>query len=110
MKRVLMVPALVIGILLLGAGPASAFNPDTLVTVGSPTTPFSQNKQNEPSVARSMHVSRRDASSSDGAIESTNDCRAALSPPRMTCAITAPAVEVRHSHHSPYAQRCTTYC
>jgi hypothetical protein len=51
MKRVLMVPALVIGILLLAAVPASAFNPDTLVTVGSPTTPFSQNKQNGPAVA-----------------------------------------------------------
>jgi hypothetical protein len=30
---------------------ASAFNADTLVSVGSPATPFSQNKQNEPAVA-----------------------------------------------------------
>src|SRR5690348_9187966 len=30
---------------------ALAFNPDVLVTNGSPTTPFSQNKQNEPALA-----------------------------------------------------------
>jgi hypothetical protein len=33
------------------AGPAHAVNPDTLVTVGSPSSPFSANKQNEPAVA-----------------------------------------------------------
>jgi hypothetical protein len=33
------------------AVPALALNPDTLVSVGSPTSPFSQNKQNEPTVA-----------------------------------------------------------
>jgi hypothetical protein len=36
---------------LAGAGTAAAFNPDVLVTNGSPPTPFSQNKQNEPTVA-----------------------------------------------------------
>ncbi len=30
---------------------ALAYNPDTLVTVGSPTSPFPRNKQNEPAVA-----------------------------------------------------------
>jgi hypothetical protein len=50
MKRLVVLPALVTGMLLVAAGPASAFNPDVLVTNGSPTTPFSQNKQNEPAV------------------------------------------------------------
>ena len=34
---------------------ASAIGSDTLVSVGSPTTPFAQNKQNEPSVAIDAH-------------------------------------------------------
>ena len=36
---------------LAGAGSAAALNPDVLVTNGSPSSPFSQNKQNEPTVA-----------------------------------------------------------
>ena len=50
MKRFVLVPLLVIGMLLVAAASASAFNPDALVTVGSPTAPFSQNKQNEPTI------------------------------------------------------------
>jgi hypothetical protein len=33
------------------AVPAHGLNPDTLITVGSPSSPFSANKQNEPAVA-----------------------------------------------------------
>jgi hypothetical protein len=41
---------LLVGALLLMAGSAAAFNPDNLVTTGSPSLPFSQNKQNEPAI------------------------------------------------------------
>jgi hypothetical protein len=34
-----------------GIPAAIAFNPDTRVSIGSPSTPFSQNKQNEPALA-----------------------------------------------------------
>ena len=50
MKRLVFVPILAIGMVLMTAGPAAAFNQDVLVTNGSPTTPFSQNKQNEPTI------------------------------------------------------------
>jgi hypothetical protein len=48
--RALLVVA-VAALVVAQAGTAVAFNPDTLVTVGSPTGPFSANKQNEPAVA-----------------------------------------------------------
>ncbi len=43
--------AVAVAVALAGAGTAAAFNPDVLVTIGSPASPFSQNKQNEPTVA-----------------------------------------------------------
>jgi hypothetical protein len=51
LRRLLTFSVLIGGSLLLAPGSAVAFNPDTLVTVGSPMSPFSQNKQNEPAVA-----------------------------------------------------------
>src|SRR6266542_6053512 len=42
---------LVVFLVLATAIPALAFNPDTRVSIGSPSTPFSQNKQNEPAIA-----------------------------------------------------------
>ncbi|HEU4978554.1 MAG TPA: sialidase family protein [Solirubrobacteraceae bacterium] len=50
MKRLLAVAALVAAGILVNAAAALAFNGDTLVSTGSPPSPFSQNKQNEPSI------------------------------------------------------------
>ena len=50
MKRLVWLTLLAFGFLLVAAASAAALNPDTLVTVGSPSAPFSENKQNEPTI------------------------------------------------------------
>jgi hypothetical protein len=50
MRRLVSVPLLGIAAALIAAAPAAAFNPDVRVSNGSPPTPFSQNKQNEPTI------------------------------------------------------------
>src|SRR4051812_8330552 len=50
-RRLAAASAVAVAVVLAGAGAAAAFNPDVLVTNGSPPGPFSQNKQNEPAVA-----------------------------------------------------------
>ncbi len=51
MRHVLRALPLVAVAALMLTAVAGAFNPDTRVTIGSPATPFPQNKQNEPAVA-----------------------------------------------------------
>jgi hypothetical protein len=49
--RLLVLPTVSLALLIVTVLPASAFNADTRVSIGSPSTPFSQNKQNEPAMA-----------------------------------------------------------
>src|SRR5438270_11931847 len=51
MKRSVVTVLVTFAILVATISTASAFNPDTRVSVGSPNSPFSQNKQNEPTIA-----------------------------------------------------------
>jgi hypothetical protein len=51
MRKLLATLGVATAIVATVVGLASAFSADTLVTVGSPTTPFAQNKQNEPALA-----------------------------------------------------------
>ena len=51
MKKLFLVTGLLAVLLLSATLVAAAFSADTRVNVGSPPTPFSQNKQNEPALA-----------------------------------------------------------
>jgi hypothetical protein len=57
MRRLSAIPiGVMVGVLLAGSTIASAALPDTLINVGSPPSPFPQNKQNEPTIAVDAHA------------------------------------------------------
>src|SRR5207237_6553211 len=55
-RRLTAVPAVVMAALLAAATVAVAAGSDTRVSIGSPTTPMSADKQNEPAVAVDAHA------------------------------------------------------
>jgi hypothetical protein len=57
MRRLVLIGVLTGAAVLASAATAVAFNPDVLVSNGSPTMPFSQNKQNEPTITADAHTS-----------------------------------------------------
>lgn len=86
--RVRTTPVALIGaaaaLMAMTAAPASAAGGDTLVTNGSPSTTFSQNKQNEPAVAIDAHAPSVVAA---GANEEVDDESCAAGDP-TTCPFT----------------------
>src|SRR5436305_6104296 len=87
MRRFIAATALAVSALALVVGVAAAMpsGADTLITVGSPTTPFPQNKQNEPAVA----VNPADLSIAAAGVNDEIDLEACNDRSDVACPFTA---------------------